>query len=116
MAKRHRLVKNEMVFALGVALLELSYGQPLLSLQTPEDLNDQGLEDSMTEFSIATRLAYQIHEREMDNYAKSVLRCVTCNFDTYSCDFENRGFREKFFNGVVAPLRTDYEYATAGLP
>jgi hypothetical protein len=114
--KRRRFVKNEMVFALGVALLELSYGQPLLSLKTPDDLNDEGMEDSITEFSIAKRLAYRINEREMENYAKSVLRCVTCNFDTFSCDFENRVFREKFLNGVVAPLRADYEYATAGWP
>jgi len=112
--KTRRCVKNEMVFALGVALLELSYGQPLLSLRTPDDLNDQGMEDSMTEVSIATRLADRIHEREMENYAKSVLRCVRCSFDTFSCDFEDRGFREKFFNGVVTPLRADYEYATMG--
>ncbi|KAL8630580.1 hypothetical protein Q9189_003670 [Teloschistes chrysophthalmus] len=70
-ARTRRCIKNEMVFALGVALLEISYGQPLLSLKSPEDLNDQGMEDSMTEVSIATRLADRIHEREMDNYAKS---------------------------------------------
>ena len=113
-ARRRRCVKNETVFALGVALLELSYGQSLLSLQTPDNLNEQGMEDSMTEMSIATRLADSIHEREMDNYAKAVLRCVRCSFDTFSCDFQDRGFREKFFNGVVAPLRADYEYATCG--
>ena len=115
-AKTRRCVKNEMVFALGVALLELSYGQPLLSLKTPDDLNEQGMEDSMTELSIATRLADRIHEREMENYAKSVLRCVRCSFDTFSCDFEDRVFREKFFKGVVTPLRADYEYATVTRP
>jgi hypothetical protein len=110
-SRRRRCVKNEMVFALGITLLELSYGQPLLSLQNPDDLNDQGMEDSMTEVSIAMRLAGKIHEREMDNYAKAVLRCVTCSFDTFTCDFGDRVFREKFFDGVVAPLRADYEYA-----
>ncbi|KAI9690191.1 MAG: hypothetical protein M1822_009152 [Bathelium mastoideum] len=113
-AQTRRCVKNEMVFALGVALLELSYGQRLVCLQTPDDLNDQGVEDSMTEVSIATRLADRIHEREMENYAKSVLRCVRCSFDTFSCDFKDQGFREKFFKGVVEPLRANYEYATAG--
>lgn len=114
--KRRRCVKNEMVFALGVTLLELSYGQPLLSLKTPDDLNEQGIEDSMTEVSIATRLADRIHKRESDNYARAVLRCVRCSFDAFSCDFEDRVFREKFFNGVVTPLRADYEYATTGRP
>lgn len=70
----------------------------------------------MTEVSIATRLADKIHEREMDNYAKAVLRCIRCSFDTFMCDFENRDFREKFFYGVVVPLRADFEYATGGKP
>jgi len=65
--KRRCCVKNELVFSLGVALLELSYRQPLLSLKTSDDLNEQGMEDSMTELSIATRLAYRIHGREMEN-------------------------------------------------
>lgn len=112
--KTRRCVKNETVFALGVALLELSYGQPLLSLKTVDDLNDQGMEDSMTDFSIATRLAHQIQEREMYNYANSVLRCIRFSFDTFSCDFQDRDLREKFFDGVVTPLRADYEYATMG--
>ena len=81
----------------------------MLSLKTSDDLNEQGMKDSMTKLSIATRLAYQIHEREMENYFKSVLRCITCNFDTFLCDFEDQGFRENFFNGVVTSLRADYE-------
>jgi hypothetical protein len=56
-AKRRRLVKNEMVFALGVALLELAHGASILSFKEPEDLSEDGKEDSMTEVSIATRLA-----------------------------------------------------------
>lgn len=114
--QRRRCIKSEIVFALGVALLELSYGQPLFSLQTPDDLNEQGMEDSMTELSIATRLADKIHEREMDNYARAVRRCVGCSFDTFTCDFEDPDFRENFFSAVVAPLRADYEYATGGKP
>jgi hypothetical protein len=113
-ARRRSCIRNEMVFALGVALLELSHERHLFSFQTPDDLNEQGIEDSMTEVSIATRLADKLHEREMGNYAKATLRCVRCSFDTLSCDFKNQEFREKFFNGVVVPLRADYEYATGG--
>ncbi len=102
-----------MVFALGVALLELSYSRPLLDFKVAEDLDDQGHEDSMTEVSIATRLADTIHEREMDNYAKAVLRCVRCSFDTFSCDFDDVDFRKNFYSGVVAPLQADYEYTTS---
>jgi hypothetical protein len=113
--KRRRCVKNELVFALGVALLELSWGKPLLSLKAPEDLNDQGNEDSMTEFSIATRLADSIHNRELPNYAKAVVRCIHCNFDTFTYDFDDKDFRERFYEGVVLPLQEDYEYATGSV-
>ena len=91
--KQRRCVKNEMVFTLGTVLLELSHGQPLLSLCTTEDLNEQGKEDSITEVAIAMRLARNIHEREMDNYARAVQRCVSCNFDTFTCEFEDQEFR-----------------------
>ena len=60
MSKQRRCVKNEMVLALGVVLLELSWGKPLANLKTAEDLDDQGKEDSMTELSIASRLVDSI--------------------------------------------------------
>ena len=106
-----RFVKNETVFALGIALLELSFRAPLLSLLTPSDLDSAGHIDSLTEFSIATRLADEIHMRELPNYARAVTRCVRCSFDTFRCDFGEREFRERFYEGVVLPLREDWEYA-----
>ncbi|KAF2118797.1 hypothetical protein BDV96DRAFT_568475 [Lophiotrema nucula] len=109
---RRRLVKNEMVFALGVALLELAHGCSILNFKETEDLNDSGQEDSMTEVSIATRLADSINDVESENYAKAVLRCIRCSFDTFTFDFNDTEFREKFYEGVVVPLQLDYEYAT----
>jgi hypothetical protein len=101
-----------MVFALGVVLLELSWGQPLLSFTSPDDLNDEGKVDSITEYSIATRLADAIRNRELQNYATAVARCINCRFDTFSYDFGDQDFRERFYEGVVVPLQEDYEYTT----
>lgn len=111
---RQRLVKNETVFALGVALLDLAYGQPITSFVANEDLNEEGKEDSMTKVSVATRLAHQMNMRESENYARAVLRCVKCSFDTFAFDFDDSEFREKFYEGVVVPLQEDYEYVTGG--
>jgi hypothetical protein len=101
-----------MVFALGVALLELSWGQSLLTYKTPDDLDGQGMEHNMTEFSIAMRLADEIHTRESPNYTKAVARCIYCRFDTFTHDFDNKEFRERFYDGVIVPLQEDYKYTT----
>ncbi|KAF2865617.1 hypothetical protein BDV95DRAFT_612491 [Massariosphaeria phaeospora] len=111
---RRSCVKNEHLFALGVALLEIAHGAPLMSLLTPEDLNDDGQQDSMTEFRVATRLADEIHEAESENYARAVLRCIRCNFDSFQADFGDQEFREKYFEGVIMPLQTDWEFVTGG--
>ncbi|PVI03052.1 hypothetical protein DM02DRAFT_521675, partial [Periconia macrospinosa] len=103
------IFRNETVFALGVALLELSYGQPLLSFQTPEDLNEQGMEDSTTEMSIAMRLLNEMSEFVSENYLRVVRRCVHCTFGMSFCDFEYPEFRKKFFEGVVVPLKEEYD-------
>jgi hypothetical protein len=115
-AKRRRLVKNEMVYALGVALLELAHGASLLSFKNPEDLSEAGEEDSMTEVSIANRLARELNNYESENYARAVLRCITCTFDTFACDFDDREFREAFYQAVVIPLQEDYGHATGEKP
>jgi hypothetical protein len=113
-AKRRRLVKNEMAFALGVTLLELAHGASISTLKEPEDLGENGQEDSMTEVSIATRLARELNNYESENYARAVLRCITCTFDTFAFDFKDLEFREAFFQGVVVPLQEDYGHVTGG--
>ena len=105
-----RLLKNEIVFALGVALLELSFSQPLSDLTTPSDLDQEGKVDLTREYSIATRLAKNIHLRELPNYAKAVSRCVQFNFDTNVYDLTEEDFKERFYEGVVVPLKEDWEY------
>lgn len=104
--------KNEIVFALGIALLELSHGKPISSFTTADDL-DQGNETIYTEYSIANRLTKTIDQREFINYAQATLRCVTCNFGTFTNDLNNDDFRERFYQGVILPLQQDYEYATS---
>lgn len=110
--KKHdrRLLKNEIIFALDVALLELSFSQPLFDLTTPSDLNQEGKVDLTTEYSIATRLAKDIHLRELPNYAKAVSRCVQFNFDTNVYDLTEEDFKERFYERVVVPLKEDWEY------
>ena len=110
-ARRFRRgVKNELAFSLGVALIELSWGKSLLSFKTDDDLNEHGVVDSATEYIVARRLADELHRRESTNYAEAVARCISCNFDTSTYEFEGKEFRERFYESVVLPLQNDYEF------
>lgn len=105
-----------MVFALGVALLELSYGEPISSFKTAQDLDKHGNETLTTEASIAYRLVNIINTRELQNYAKATARCVRCTFDPFSCSLDNDDFRKSFIEGVIVPLRKDYDYVMSPGP
>lgn len=112
--------KNEIVFALGIALLELSYGRPILSHKSDKDRSAEDLDGQVngtcfTEISIASRLTQEIGERELPNYANAVIRCVNCSFGTLTFSLNDDGFRESFYQGVVLPLQRDYDYATSTL-
>jgi hypothetical protein len=107
-------LQNEMIFALGVALLELSYGKPIMSFKTAQDLDGQGKETVFTEYSIATRLIKRIEDRELRNYADAVIKCVRLNFETSTASLDDDDFRQRFYEGVLVPLQEDYEHATLG--
>lgn len=102
-------VKNRMIFSLGVALLELSYGKPLSFFLESEDLDDQGKEHILTEYSVATRLTEMIHKRELPRYTKAVIRCIyPTPSDTCSFSLDDDAFRSIFYQDVVLPLQEDY--------
>lgn len=105
-----RIIKNSIIFALGVALLEISFGNQLFAFETSDDL-DNGKRTAWTEYLIADRLADGLPARELPNYSNATRRCIHCNFDTSVYDLNNDGFRERFYQGVVVPLQEDYDYA-----
>src|ERR1700733_15190600 len=98
------LVANETVFALGVILLELSFGQPLLSFKTAADLDAQGNDTPYTEHMIAARLLDTLILLEGEKYADAAKRCLMGSFNSAGSNLENPDFQEQFYAGVVAPL------------
>ena len=110
------LIKNEGVFALGVALLELSYGQSLLSLKTEEDPDPIAGMSIFTTYSIACRLVEELEYREGHKYASATKRCILFRFDTTnSISLDDVIFQQLFFQGVVEPLQQVYDFATKGV-
>jgi hypothetical protein len=112
-SQRMRIIKNSIIFALGVALLEISYGKPLNTFVTSEDLDANGNRTAFTDYLIADRLIEGLRMRELENYADATQRCIHCNFEASVFSLDNDDFRERFYQGVIVPLRKDYEYVVS---
>lgn len=97
-------VDNELVFALGVVLIELAYQAPLSFFRQDTDL-DNGREHAYTDFQVASRLVHDLDDMEGSKYAKVVRRCVRCNFEARECSLDDMDFQAQFYNGVVQPLQ-----------
>ncbi len=106
-----RVIKNATIFALGIALLEISHGRRLNTFETKDDLDGQGNRTLLTDYLIADRLVEHIHTRELPNFANAARRCVHCNFEGTVYSLKNDDFRERFYQGVIVPLQQDYDYA-----
>ena len=112
--QRMRIIKNSIIFALGVALLEISYGKSLQTFVTKEDLDDAtGSRTAFTDYLIAIRLAEGLRTRELPNYADATQRCIHCNFEASVFSLDDDDFRERFYQGVIVPLKKDYEYVVS---
>ena len=99
------LIENELVFALGVILIELAYQQPLANFKQPEDVDDQGNDYPHTELQIAMRLVKDLKSMEGEKYADAAKKCVKCNFDVHNYSLDDADFQEQFYTGVVLPLQ-----------
>ena len=105
------VVKNRSLFALGVALLELSYGAPLSTRRTAEDL-----EDDFTQYRTASRLTKKIQSDELPRFASVVGKCMYPTPENCDFSFANEGFRRRYFQEVVLPLREDYRELSSSKP
>ena len=98
-------VANAAIFALGVALIEISFGVPILSLKESSDPDLPGF----TEFMIASRLVKHnvIKDNDHDKYAEIVLRCVRGCFSTVdgSLSLEEVKVQQCFYEDVIMPLQ-----------
>jgi len=105
-----RSAKNPLLYALGVSLMELTYGQRLLALAIPRELDPHGNETPATEMLVAARLLKKIRDCELDRYALATASCVQCDLGypfEYSLDDDE--FRASFIERVIIPLQEDYD-------
>lgn len=96
---------NETVFAFGVLLIELSFGQRLHVYKTANDVDEQGKDTVFTEYNIATRLVHELANQEPLKYVEAANRCIFFNSQTICTDIDDPNCQEQFYRGVIVPLQ-----------
>lgn len=92
------ILRNETLFALGEALIELTYYSPLSS------------QDKITRYSVAIEMAKKLQQDELGNFASAVANClVPSSPSRLDFDLEEDSFLEWYYENVVLPLKEDYE-------
>ena len=110
-----KLARNPLLYGLGVSLMELTYGQRLLALALPDELDSDGNAIPTTEMLVAARLLGDIQKREHDRFALAAASCVQCDLGypfNYSLDDDK--FRANFIERVITPLKEDYDAIAPG--
>lgn len=108
-----RVIRNQTLYALGVALIELWYGKTLSELRKDADgPSSTGIPqmDSMTEWNTADRLVDELYCEAGGKYGDAVRRCIRCDFDRRASSLEDIQFQKDVFQGVVAELKLNYEF------
>jgi len=105
-----KFTRNPLLFALGVSLMELTYGRRLLALALTKELDSQGNVQPTTEMLVATRLLADIKTREDDRFALVAASCVHCDFGyPFVSSLDHDDFRAHFIERVITPLKEDYD-------
>lgn len=118
------LIRNRILFALGVLLTELCLNTTLDTIRWREEQHSRGGNPTTNSTTapqlppLDERALYELADRQSDrvyleagqSYGYAVQRCLRCEFPgrdaVKSFDFEQ--FRRDFFNGVVAPVHAVY--------
>ncbi|KAF2029209.1 hypothetical protein EK21DRAFT_101286 [Setomelanomma holmii] len=98
-----RVIRNQMLYTLGIVLIELLYGKPIEELQTAHDLDCQGTPGAV--WCTAERLNDEEIALEAGQlYSDAVRRCIRCDFNQENTSLDDEDFQRAVFDGVVGPL------------
>ena len=101
----HDILRNETLFALGEALIELTYHSPLSS------------QDTITRYNVAIEMAKKLQQDELGNFASAVANClVPSSPSRLDFNLEEDSFLEWYYQNVVLPLKEDYEVFLPEIP
>lgn len=96
------LVRNPLLFGLGIVLIEIAYSSTLQGLRQPRDL-DNGQENQYTEYHAAKRLASSLGREMGASYGKIVQKLLYCDFGCGD-DLNDANLQARLHKDVVCEL------------
>ena len=95
-------IRNNVLFGLGVILLELAFESPLKQLHNAED-KARGIEHA--DYLTARRLKTTIGTPLGSRYGRIAKRCLDCEFNVAEHDLRDSTLQAAFFKNVVLELQ-----------
>lgn len=95
------VVRNQLLFSLGVMLLELAFQKPLVEMIKESDMNSA--HPGNTEYLTADRLSRQVGAHMGPRYAEVVRKCIHCYFASGN-DLKQSKLQAEFYQDVVCEL------------
>lgn len=105
------LIRNEILFPLGVVLIELSLCQPIELLRSPEDHDDN---EATATLKTATRLLRYVEPSSGHLYGDAVEQCLFGHW-TSGNNIEDETMQEEIYQTVVSPLAENLKNFVRGL-
>ena len=99
------VVRSEVLFALGLTLIELCFGKTLADMRVPEDGDPK---EATTEMKTAHRLCKSVYSEMGTSYGDAVRRCLYQPFDVRDLSLDNEELQQKVFDDIVTPLNDDW--------
>ena len=98
------MIRNEILLALGLTLVELCFGRTLTDMRKPEDINP---DKTTSRLATATRLHGGVYDEMGIAYGDAVRRCLFQLFDVRELNLEIEEVQQKVYDNVVRPLMDD---------
>ena len=106
-ANIHRAIRNPILFALGVLLIELCLSKPMDELKRPEEKTSDGTTNPILDWLAADRLVQEVYVEGGSRYGDAVRHCIRCDFDKREFNLEDDEFQRAVYEGVVSLLEDD---------
>ncbi|CAI7578909.1 unnamed protein product [Penicillium bialowiezense] len=110
-AAKSALIRNEILFPLGLVLIELSLCRPIELLRTAEDHDDN---EAVSNLKTATRLLRYVEPSSGHLYGDAVEQCL---FGRWKAEhtLEDETMQEEIYQRVVSPLAENLKNFVRGL-